>query len=219
MGYPMGNNLWQSANLARVVLFLLWLAASVGSGVQNPVLAASHSRFDWQALVDEVDAGSVEGRFLRGVGYANLGRLAEAFDEFYAVSNPDRLGVVRHLMDENLKVLAKDGDNLLALNVMAYGTYAVGDYHRSTEYFEKVIERDPDNVWPRNFVALVYGQQGNIDRGLAHLKAALAIEPDNQYTHLLLAVAYKEQKQFLAAVYHYLRAPDAVKELKKYGID
>ncbi len=181
--------------------------------------AASRSRYDWDKLVAAVDVESVEGRFLRGVGYANLGRLAEAFDEFSIIADNKQTEPVRALMRDKQEILNESSDDLLAMNVLAYGAYALKDYDLATQYFEGVIQADPENVWPKNFVALIYGRHGQVDKGLEHLREAAAIEPENQYTHLLFAVAYREQKQLVSAVYHYLRAPKAVKELKKHGID
>lgn len=202
-----------------VVFLVLTLISLSGTGLfAGSVAGEANTGYDWQTVVVENQAAnSVEGRLLRGIAYANLGRLPEALKELkIAGEKAYRQEVVTFVLDKR-RELQQAPEDLLLLNCAAFGCYAFGDFKQSSEYFEKIIRLDPQNIWAKNFAALVYGQMGDVDRALQHLKEAVALDSSNQYTHLLLSAAYKEKGQYLLALYHYLQAPDAVKELRQYG--
>ena len=173
----------------------------------------------WDKVIAETtDSEDVESQLLRGIAFANLGRLPEAFKEFEIAGQETHTDEVADFVLDKVRDLRRTPDDLLLLNCAAFGSYAFGDFTQSTGYFEDVIRLDPNNVWARNFCAIVYGQAGQLDKAQNHLKGALSLDPKNQYTHLLMSAVYKEKNQYLMAVYHYLQAPEAIKELQKYGI-
>ncbi|NLV92860.1 MAG: hypothetical protein GX030_10795 [Firmicutes bacterium] len=202
----------ETAALTGLMVMILFTPLVLGVDT-----AQAASIYDWQSLLESTSGETTTEKLLVGIANANLGQLAEAFEVFSSFSRQEQ-GPIGEFMESQSKVLEDSPDDLVALNVLAYGAYVTGNTARSIALLEQIIARDPENVWPRNFVALLYGRQGDFPTGMTHLRQALKIEPGNQYTHLLLAWGYKEQKQMVSALYHYLRSPDAIKELKRHDV-
>jgi tetratricopeptide (TPR) repeat protein len=205
--------------VVSMVVLLLVSVEIIWCGSTHAESQVSPRSIDWQRVIDEnEDKETVESQLLRGIACANLGRLPEALQELEIAGEDAYVNQVAEFVLDKLRELRRSPEDILLLNCAAFGAYAFGDFHQSATYFEDIIRLDPDNVWARNFCAIVYGQSGDFDRALNHLGPSLRLDPGNQYTHLLLSAVYKEKQQYLMAAYHYLRAPKAVSELKRYGI-
>lgn len=202
----------------------LWLLTLLLSALCLGVLFSSDAvaepkAIDWHDVIAEASSKTdVESRLLRGIAYANLGRLPEAFKEFEIAGQEAYTDEITSFVLGKVRELMRAPEDLLLRNCVAFGSYAFGDFAASTDSFEHIIRLDPKNIWARNFAAIAYGQAGEFDKALSHLQEALAMDEKNQYTHLLLSAVYKEKNQYLMAAYHYLQAPDAIKELHRYGI-
>lgn len=209
--------------IKRLPFVFLLLAALLSVPVllvpSSSEVQAGSKAINWHDVIAKTsDKGDVESRLLRGIAYANLGRLPESFKEFEIAGQEAYTDEIASFVLGKVGDLRRAPEDLLLLNCVAFGSYAFGDFAASTDNFEHIIRLDPKNVWARNFAAIAYGQVGEFDKALHHLQGALAIDTKNQYTHLLLSAVYKEKNQYLMAAYHYLQAPDAVKELHSYGI-
>ncbi|NLJ85112.1 MAG: tetratricopeptide repeat protein [Firmicutes bacterium] len=205
--------------LVALILLTSLSAVTVSLTTSATARGAFTRAVDWQEVVaDNLSKDSIEGRLLRGIAFANLGRLPEALKEFEIAGEDAYANDISIFILDKLTQLRRSPKDLLLLNCAAFGSYAFGDFAQSISYFGKIMELDPDNVWARNFCAIVYGQLGEFDQAQHHLEQSLALDGKNQYTHLLLSAVYKEKQQYLMALYHYLQAPEAVKELQSFGI-
>lgn len=216
------HNLWQKLVLGVSLSILICCLGAAGIHIPSLVYAEdkpeNRQAVDWaQIIEDHKESSTVESRLLRGIAYANLGSLAQAFEELSIAGEAAYHEDVASFVLDKLSELRHSPDDVLLLNCAAFGSYAFGDLEQSTNYFEKIIRLEPDNVWTRNFCAFTYGERGDIDRAIHHLEHSLKLDRGNQYTHLLLSAAYKEKQQYLMAIYHYLQAPEAVRELKQHG--
>lgn len=199
-----------------LTLVLLWCQTIRAS---SNVGLSQHETIDWQDVIEQTAENiDVTSRLLRGIAYANLGELPKSLQEFEIAGQEGYIDDVALFVLDKLRELRKTPNDLLLLNCAAFGSYAFGDLAASAEYFERIVKLDSQNIWARNFAAIVYGYLDEFDHALNHLREAVTIDPKNQYSHLLLSAVYKEKSQYLQAFYHYLQAPDAVKELRDNGI-
>jgi tetratricopeptide (TPR) repeat protein len=213
---------WEKVTLVFLMLTLLFGSASVvwpNNSYAQDQPPSTMVNINWRKVIEEnTRLDTLESRLLRGIASANLGQLPIALKELEIAGEATYSDQVAEFVLDKLRRLRRSPNDLLLLNCAAFGSYAFGDLEQSTMYFEDIIRLDPNSVWARNFCAIVYGQTGELDRALYHLEHSLKLDTENQYTHLLLSAVYKEKQKFLLAIYHYMQAPQAVSELKRYGI-
>lgn len=174
------------------------------------------SKVNWnQVVTDNKSPRTLEQRLNLGVAYANLGKIEESAAQFDVLANTNYEVFAREVISKTQSRLAKNKNDILALNNLAFAHYARNEFSKSREHFRTLVSIDSQNVWSHNYLAIVYGKLGQIDTGIAQLKKSLTIEPNNEYTHLLLGMAYTEKKQYGTAAKHFLKAPRAMKTILK----
>lgn len=181
-----------------------------------PAEARAESRIDWGAIV-AVNKGrppdDLEGRLHLAIAYANQGMVPEAAREFRAIEAAGYEDFGRKVIAKAEEALAKDANDILNLNIVAFAYYAFSDFERSSECFEKLVSLDPQNIWTRHYFAVSLSRIGKLDKAIEVLKGALALDPSNEYTHLLLGLAYREKGWYILSVLELARAGKAIREL------
>ncbi|MEW6226932.1 MAG: tetratricopeptide repeat protein [Bacillota bacterium] len=201
-------------------LFTLLLLAVVGGGPLVTGEAAGDSgagsRVDWKAVIESnkrAGPGELEAHLYLAVGYANLGMIREATQEFRTIESAGYREFGQEVIGKNERIVKENPVDILSLNMLAFAYYAFGDYKGSALCFERLVGLDPKNVWVHHYFALSLSRAGELDRAIEVLRAALTLDPSNDYTHLLLGLAYKEKGWYVLSILELARAGKAVREL------
>ncbi|MGE5592755.1 MAG: tetratricopeptide repeat protein [Betaproteobacteria bacterium] len=182
----------------------------------SPAEARVESRVDWSAIVAANKgrlSDDLEGRLYLAVAYANQGMVPEATREFRAIEAAGYEEFGREVIAKAEEALAKDANDIVNLNVVAFAYYAFSDFEKSSECFEKLVSLDPRNIWTRHYFAVSLSRIGKLDKAIEVLKGALALDPSNEYTHLLLGLAYREKGWYILSILEFARAGKAIREL------
>lgn len=183
---------------------------------EAPGDSGAGSRLDWKAVIERnkrAVPGELEAHLYLAVGYANLGMIREATQEFRTIESAGYREFGQEVIGKNERIAKENPGDILSLNMLAFAYYAFGDYKGSALYFERLVGLDPKNVWVHHYFALSLSRTGELDRAIEVLRAALALDPSNDYTHLLLGLAYKEKGWYVLSILELARAGKAVREL------
>ena len=218
---PRALTLPAAGGWARTGLF----GARVCAGLVAALLLASlwpagvraQARYNWLGLLQSVASRhDPEGLLLRAAAYLNLGRIAQALqvvDELSRMRAQEMAGPVIAQCEERLQ---EDPNDLAALHCVAVGRYALNEVEPALGVMWRIVELDPENPWPLNLIAIAQLTGGDLASARATAERALGIDRENQYTHLILSHIYLRQRNYFGFLAHFLRAPDAARELHAY---
>lgn len=172
---------------------------------------------EWRSVLQAASGREdPEGGLLRAAAYINLGRIVDALDEVDALSRLAYRDLARVLVPQyEAAVKASPGD-LVALNCLAFGYYALDRMDSAIATLADLGQLDTANPWPRNLLAIAYLAQEQVDAARAAAQEALRLDPRNQYSHLILAVAYYRKHDYLRFLAHYVQGRGAARELERY---
>lgn len=185
-----------------------------------PVTAAGVNAVPrWERIIEEnkgAPPSDLDAHLLLAVAYANTGKPGPASMEFDLISKSDYTAFRDRVVAENEAKLKVNPGDILALNLLAFAYYSFGQYEASLGCFKRLRELDPRNVWICHYLALVYGQLNRDDEAFSVLCEALRLDSRNEYTHLLLGLAYQKRGQELQALWEFIQAPNALREVLTY---
>ena len=160
-------------------------------------LLAEENGIDWKALIQLYEGRgnlTTRERFELAMAYANTGDVWGARREFETL---ERLGwredAATMIAEAEEKLLVQP-DSLMDLNIVAFASFALGDYEKSCATFERILQVDPSNDWPRVFWACTLGRLGRIDEGIEQLELVAKKHPFNLVVKALLIYA-RTQRQ------------------------
>ena len=171
----------------------------------------------WQGVLEGARSRTdPEGGLLRAAAYVNLGRIVDALDEAERLSALAYQDVARVLVPRYEQAVAAAPDDVVALNCLAFGYYALDRMDEAIAVLRRLTAADSDNPWPRNLlaIALLTREQYAAARGAA--EEALRLDPRNEYSHLILAYAYLHERDYVRFLAHYWRGRGAARELQQY---
>jgi Flp pilus assembly protein TadD len=101
------------------------------------------------------------------------------------------------------RALAKDPENLAAMNGLAFILLNSGKSAQAKEYFEKCLKLEPDAAGPMNGLARCLKEEGKIDEAIAIWEKMLEKYPGPNAAAVGLAQTYLEQKEYDKALKHF----------------
>lgn len=187
--------------------------ASVSAPVPEP-------RLNWAGVLEAAaQRQDPEGRLLRAAAYINLGRIVDAFREVDQLARLEYRSLAQVLIGKYEAAYRANPRDLVALNCLAFGYYAVDELDEAIHTLRALATADPDNPWPRNLMAMAYFSAGKLDEAKGAATEALDIAPGNEYAHLILSAVYYSRHDYLRFLSHYLQAPHAARELQGFLAD
>jgi pentatricopeptide repeat protein len=94
------------------------------------------------------------------------------------------------------RALAKDPENLAAMNGLAFILLNSGQSAEAKEYFEKCLKLEPDAAGPMNGLARCLKEEGNVDEAIALWEKMREKYPGPNAAAVGLATTYLEKEQF-----------------------
>lgn len=174
-------------------------------------------RYNWLGLLQSVASRhDPEALLFRATAYLNLGRVAQALQVVDELSRLKAQDMARPVMARCQERLAADPADLAALHCVAVGYYALNQLEPAIGHMWRIVELDPENPWPLNLIAIAQLSRGDVEGARATAERALSVDGANQYTHLILSQIHLRQRNYLGFFMHFLRAPDAAREMYSY---
>jgi tetratricopeptide (TPR) repeat protein len=94
------------------------------------------------------------------------------------------------------KALAKDPENVAALNGLGFCLLNTGKAASAKQYFEKCLKLEPDAAGPMNGLARCLKAEGKVDEAIAVWERMLKKYPGPNAAAVGLAMTYAERKEF-----------------------
>lgn len=114
------------------------------------------------------------------------------------------------------EALAKDPDNLSAMNGLGFLLLNSGKTDEAKSYFEKCLEREPDAAGPMNGLARCLKEEGKADEAIALWEKMCKQNAGVNAGTVGLATAYAETKQFDKALPYYEQLVKSQPENEEY---
>lgn len=177
----------------------------------------------WEEILGtELPETGVYGHLMRAAACVNTGQLEPAFSEFSSVGDvPGQKQLAQDLLTqiENDTLKLPSGQStpeIVDLNLAAVAYYTLTEFDEAAGCFRAILEQDPRNIWIMHLLSVTLARLERWDEAIETLQRALEVSPRNEYTHLLLSMAYYKKGSYLRAAYHYLKAPDARRQVGRY---
>jgi pentatricopeptide repeat protein len=136
-------------------------------------------------------------RQLEPLGKPDTGPAAKAAAEGWRQFNADKF---RSAERSFRRALAKDPENLSAMNGLAFLLLNKGKASEAKPYFEKCLKADPDAAGPMNGLARCLKEEGKVDEAIALWEKMLKKYPGPNAAAVGLAVAYQERGEHAKAL-------------------
>ncbi len=101
------------------------------------------------------------------------------------------------------RALAKDPDNLAAMNGLGFLLLNSGKADEAKQYFEKYLEKEPDAAGPMNGLARCLKEEGKVNEAIALWEKMCKQNPGVNAGTVGLATTYAEKKQYDKALPFY----------------
>ena len=101
------------------------------------------------------------------------------------------------------RALAKDPDNLAAINGLAFVTLNMGKIAEAKALFEKYLKKEPDAAGPMNGLARCLKVEGKVDEAIALWEKMAKKYPGPTAATVGLATTYSERKEYAKAIPYY----------------
>lgn len=217
---PALSRRWPAGAFLFLAAFVLLVSLAGAAGAPDPTTGSSPtaSRDLWrmvlseqQAIMDR-DPEQPDSLFWAGVATANLGQIEESRRAFERLDRTDPWRTSALVIAEECQAaLAKDPNDLRALNGLAFLAYAQERYAEAAASLQEVVRLDPGNPWPRSYLGFSLGKAGRLDEAVKVLEEAVRLFPKNEVLHFLLGLAYYHKGSFLKAVVEMAKAPRAAR--------
>lgn len=204
----------------------------IEAGVASVSLLMNQKRFEEvEQRIKRMEGQYPDSRqrliLLKAEAFSQSGRYQEAFDELgHALdASPDNRDVLyaralvadrmerMDLMEKDLlKILAKDPDDVGALNALGYSlTDKTQRYQEAQQYLVKALELRPDEAVIIDSYGWLLFKQGNFDLALDYLRKAYAKQSESEIAAHIAEVLWsmgrmKEARDFIEPLYK--KSPD-----------
>jgi tetratricopeptide (TPR) repeat protein len=119
------------------------------------------------------------------------------------------------------RALAKDPENLAAMNGLAFILLNSGKSAEAKQYFEKCLKLEPDAAGPMNGLARCLKEEGKVDEAIAVWEKMYGKHPGPNAAAAGLAQAYLEQKEYAKALPYFEELVKAAPDNEEFrnGLD
>jgi tetratricopeptide (TPR) repeat protein len=107
------------------------------------------------------------------------------------------------------RALEADGENLSALNGLAFCLLSQGNHEQAQPLFEKYLAKEKDAAGPMNGLARCLKASGKVDEAVELWQRMAKLYPGPNAAAVGLATTYLEQKQYAEAVKYFKELVDA----------
>jgi Flp pilus assembly protein TadD len=119
------------------------------------------------------------------------------------------------------RALAKDPENLAAMNGLAFILLNSGKSAEAKQYFEKCLKLEPDAAGPMNGLARCLKEEGKVDEAIAVWEKTYEKHPGPNAAAAGLAQSYLEQKEYAKALPYFEELVKAASDNEEFrsGLD